>query len=903
MPNSSSSSSSKEVALRCPSGIVVTNAASSASASIEHLSDHPIPTLFVSRSGIMAGPKWTIRHGELDYAAFLAANARHLHLPAEDDGDDDEYNDGSDYGGGNEEFIVQSRPNSAIGHRTFVARRPSSSAASSRDASIAQFAGAVVKFHDRWRSKHPGEAPRLNGHAVNMARAVLEGAGRSGVGPKKRPSPNGGGGAKRAVSRRATAIGRRSGLRARDPNAADGGGDDDAAAADAVDAVDAGDGAALLGHRRSLLPGSLKQGQGAGVQQQPQPQPQQLRSRKRKAPAAAASSTEADVPRGHGERKEEPERKGTAATAATTATATTTTTNTDGDAKAKTVTPTPTASAAARKEQQSQQQSRGQQGMLTSFFGAAGVNPRARGEDEKAAGDDVNEEGSEKEDAQNKDEGGIAAASDDGNDSIIDKTTTTATRLNRRRKAYGSSGRRPASAASQASRGCVDQGLVGPGPGLLPPARSPARTNGGGIGPPAAKTNTSRSTASTSINEDPFTFADDGQPTPPISYNLPAGSVASRMTMGSPSPSSRRLSSRSFSPSKSPGRRRQGQGQQGGAGLFLPAKSPRNATPSRRNLGGRRTLGGKELLAQRARAGDDSDDEYVRASRMAAGKEGGDDDSITTACGDGTAPLSSPSDARKTYAIFNTKGGAALTMPSTPTKTHSARDPSTPSSNVAAIMPGSGGRAPSRSRSRSSTGTPSWGASLAKKGGSVVREAPYDNLEEDSPDSPVAVRNLDDRFGRCREPPSQDLCDTDDEEDTNPYRRPNEARDHYRGRLENDRKSKYFGKEAMSVADSALNPMMGGRGRGQTPHKRLRKAGESFACDRTPPRRNNRLSHSGYAGNTNRDRWSPMGRGSNNQQGFFGRNSGRRNASGIDRAAERAKNNVATGLRNLGNTW
>ena len=293
----------------------------------------------------------------------------------------------------------------------------------------------------------------------------------------------------------------------------------------------------------------------------------------------------------------------------------------------------------------------------------------------------------------------------------------------------------------------------------------------------------------------------------------------------------------------------------------------------------------------------------MRTSRALAGEEGGEDDSITTACGDGTAPLSSPSDAtkkkRETYSIFNTKDGAAPT-PSTPTKTHSTRLPSTPSSNVAAIMPGSGGRAPSRSRS---TGTSSWGSSLTKKGGSVVREAPYDNLEEASPDSPVAVRNLDDRFGRCREPPSQDLCDTDDEEDTNPYRRPNEARDHYRGRMENDRKSKYFGKEAISVADSALNPMMGGRGRGRTPHKRLRKAGESFAYDRTPSRRNNRLSHSGYAGNTNRDRWSPMGRGSNNQQGVFGRNSGRRNASGIDRAAERAKNNVAAGLRNLGNTW
>ena len=174
----------------------------------------------------------------------------------------------------------------------------------------------------------------------------------------------------------------------------------------------------------------------------------------------------------------------------------------------------------------------------------------------------------------------------------------------------------------------------------------------------------------------------------------------------------------------------------------------------------------------------------------------------------------------------------------------------------------------------------------------MVREAPYDNLEEDSPDSPVAVRNLDDRFGRCREPPSHDLCDTDDEEDTNPYRRPKESLDHYRGRMENDHKSKYFGGEAMSEADSALNPMIGGRGRGRTPHKRLRKAGESFAYDRTPPRRNNRLGHSGA-----------MGRGSENQHGFFGRNSGRRNAPGIDRAAERAKNNVATGLRNLGNTW
>ena len=172
-----------------------------------------------------------------------------------------------------------------------------------------------------------------------------------------------------------------------------------------------------------------------------------------------------------------------------------------------------------------------------------------------------------------------------------------------------------------------------------------------------------------------------------------------------------------------------------------------------------------------------------------------------------------------------------------------------------------------------------------------------------SPPETVAVRNLDDRFGRCREPPSQDLCDTDDEGNTNPYRRPNESRDHYRGRMENDRKSKYFGGEAMSEADSALNPMVAGRGRGRTPYKRLRKTGESPAYDRTPPRRNNRLGHSGYVDNTNRDRWSDMGRGSENQHGFFGRNSGRRNASGIDRAAERAKNNVATGLRNLGNTW
>ena len=73
---------SKEASLRCPSGIVVTNHASSASSSIEHLSDHhphhpAVPTLFVSRSGIMAGPKWTIRHGELDYAAFLVDHRRH----------------------------------------------------------------------------------------------------------------------------------------------------------------------------------------------------------------------------------------------------------------------------------------------------------------------------------------------------------------------------------------------------------------------------------------------------------------------------------------------------------------------------------------------------------------------------------------------------------------------------------------------------------------------------------------------------------------------------------------------------------------------------------------------------------------------------------------------------------
>jgi len=691
---------------------------------------------------------------------------------------------------------------------------------------------------------------------------------------------------------------------------------------------------------------------------------------------------------------------------------------------AKTVTPTPTASTASRKDQQSKQQQQQQQGILTNFFGAAatatatankagGGGRKAKtkattktdsGDDDEKKGEGIHAKGRTEDRAQcemyEEKDAKMDTADDNGNgsddDDIADgrdqpttypppvgspraATYTTAPpgntgRVNRRRNAAYGRGR--PSASSQAARGGIDPGLVGLhglGPRGLGLARSP--TNGGGIGPPAKKrTVTSTSSSMLSANEDPFTFVDDGRPTP-TSYLPAAADLSSRM-MGSLSPSRRRRSatananangnvrSRSSSPSKSPS----------GGRLFLATKSPRNATPSRRTGSGSQKsferpvgqrLGGKELFGQqararaRARAGSidsdkGSDDEYVRTSRTvgdavrAAGGDEGDEDA-TTLAGGGNADeddasrhdggWSSPTNTTtkvKNYAIFDNR---AKSMPSTPTKTHSPRHPSTPPSTIDAIMPG--GRAPSRSRGGRRHGTPAprrgsdgygsdyhsasttirrstgtWGASLAKKGNGIVREGPYDNLEDAPPDSPVAVRNLDDRFGRCEPPmpPTDDgLCDTDDEDahrsnkrnSNNPYRLPNES-NRYRERMENDRQSRYFRGEGRSTADSALdfpsNPMLGGRGRGRNqPNERMTRGRKDSEDERTP-RHHDKRARFGYENRGGRSAWRSINPYSENRNDASGRSNRRRNGSGIDRAAERAKNNVATGLRNLGNT-
>ena len=256
---------------------------------------------------------------------------------------------------------------------------------------------------------------------------------------------------------------------------------------------------------------------------------------------------------------------------------------------------------------------------------------------------------------------------------------------------------------------------------------------------------------------------------------------------------------------------------------------------------GRRILGGKELLTQQQRVkkqkqGEDQEemplsdeDDYTREESDQATVDGGD--TVPPLLRD--TPPATPTRGRRRTASFSQQGP---------------------------------GRVQRSRRSASS----SWGSSLgatstaAKKGAAgSVREGPYDSFSN-SPVSPVAVRNLDDRFGRC-EPSKQ--------------------------------QSKYFTEDQMSTADSALNLMNQARGRGQ----RFRHRGSGLGPTGTPHRPNKRPPAGQEANENDRGAWDRVETGRNNSYGIFSQTKRRRN--GIDKAAERAKANVAAGLRNLGNTW
>lgn len=151
------------------------------------------------------------------------------------------------------------------------------------------------------------------------------------------------------------------------------------------------------------------------------------------------------------------------------------------------------------------------------------------------------------------------------------------------------------------------------------------------------------------------------------------------------------------------------------------------------------------------------------------------------------------------------------------------------------------------------------------------------------------------------------LYDTDDEKSrkkmkrlaNNPYYPPG-SRTHNRDRLENEQQSRYFNDHQMSTADSALlprGPMRGGLGRG----RRLLRHGHSMRATRlgrhegTPYQQRALCGQDDYS---DRNSWDRINSDRKGRSDFFNKR-----GRGIDRAAERAKDNVATGLRNLGNTW
>ena len=173
-----------------------------------------------------------------------------------------------------------------------------------------------------------------------------------------------------------------------------------------------------------------------------------------------------------------------------------------------------------------------------------------------------------------------------------------------------------------------------------------------------------------------------------------------------------------------------------------------------------------------------------------------------------------------------------------------------------------------------------------------------------------AVRKLDDRFGRCESPVKEDdddgLYDTDDEKSrkkmkrlaNNPYRPPG-SRIHNRDRLENEQQSRYFNDQQMSTADSALllsGPMSGGLGRGRQRHHGHSTRARLGRHGGTPQQRARR----GQDGHSDRVAWERIESDRKRHAGDFFSKRGR---NGFDRAAERAKENVGYGLRNLGNTW
>ena len=483
-------------------------------------------------------------------------------------------------------------------------------------------------------------------------------------------------------------------------------------------------------------------------------------------------------------------------------------------------------------------------------------------------------------------------------------SSTNAAKLNRRRNTtYGRN--RPS--ASSRARGGIDHGLVR--------ARSPPDSNGGrggGIGPPSKKKRqtemaSTTSSLSVSVNEDPYTF-DDGKPTP-TSY-LSTTDLTSRLMGGSSTPNrtyGRNRSSSALPSKRSPGNQR-----------LFPSKSPRNATPlSRigptsifdRPVGGRH-FGGKELLAQQKRAEEEEpisdEDEYQRAGDQS------DDDDATVAIDDDRS--------------WDANGEASI--PSTPPTVRRT------GYNSESIMPGRLPHSRRGGRSQDDYGSPvrrrdtsvahsrrspqSWGSALratAKKSTGIVREAPFDNFGN-SPDTLGAVRKLDDRFGRCESPMKEDnddgLYDTDDERArkkmkrlaNNPYRSPG-SRIHNRDSLENEQQSRYFNDHQMSTADSALlprGPMRGGLGRGRRLQRHqghsMRARGPGRHGD-TPYQQRARRGQDYYSGRNSSDRTNSYSDRKKPSWDFFNR----RGRNGFDRAAERAKNNVATGLRNLGNTW
>lgn len=180
---SASSSSSKPPSdtMRCASILITASGHNS-----ESLPSNLCQLQVTKSGGISAGHKWTIGHDDWDYAKFLEMHA--VYLGGSDNNRSDGYDNGSNRNGsdnGNrndgQPLIFQTRTDSSCNgggdgtHKLFECiPHPSLTTAQVR-----AFVATVVKYHEKWRAKHPGRGQVVNGNVSGAvaARGAAVGAG------------------------------------------------------------------------------------------------------------------------------------------------------------------------------------------------------------------------------------------------------------------------------------------------------------------------------------------------------------------------------------------------------------------------------------------------------------------------------------------------------------------------------------------------------------------------------------------------------------------------------------------------------------------------------------------------------------------------------------------------------